>query len=162
MNNDFNNQQQGSQQQTDQQQNGQQQSNQQQYGQQQYYNGYGYYGDPYHQSGAYYPPQNGPYYGNYVDPRIQEARTKATNAQTYGIIALIGLFTVGILSIIFGILSINSAKKSRMMLGYELPEAKIGRILGMISLIVSIALAVIVFFLVIIYIFVILAAFASF
>ena len=68
----------------------------------------------------------------------EEGKKKASEAQMLGVIALIGLALSGVLGIIFGILAISSANRSRTLVGFDLPEAKHGRIFGMIGLIGSI------------------------
>ena len=131
------------------------QSNQQNY-QQGYHQ---YYGTSYQQN-PYYGQQGFGY--DAYDPRMIEARSKASNAQTFGIIALIGLFVGTILSIIFGILAMSSAKKSTQLLGYELPEAKTGRVMGLVSLILALVGVVLAIFAILFYIIVIVAAASAF
>lgn len=98
------------------------------------------YGTPGYPPGGYYPPV---------------ADTDGKNAQTFGIIALVGLFVCQLVSVIFGILAMVSAKKSRLSTGYVCSEAKVGRICGLIGLIlggiqVAMILLVIVFYIIII------------
>ena len=138
-------------------QNGQKQNEQQQNEQQYYGPYYGGYQQGGYQQGNY---QQGGFFGNPFDPRMVDAQSKARSAQTFGIVALVGLFTLQILSIIFGILAMQSAKKSRMLLGYELPEAKTGRILGLVSLIISIVSIALTILVCIFYFFFILALIA--
>ena len=89
--------------------------------------------------------QNGYYNQNpqgfYVDPNFQrqnEAAKKAGNAKTLGIVALITAFVcTGIIPIVLGILALVNASSAKNMLGYDLPEGKSGRALGIASLIIT-------------------------
>lgn len=91
------------------------------------------YGNQYNPNG--YPPNNG--YGFY--PPIQnQPDNAAKNAQTFGIVALIGLFFCQLLSIIFGAMAMSNAKKSAIALGHECSEARTGRICGLVGLILGI------------------------
>ncbi|MBR6726786.1 MAG: hypothetical protein IKM08_01205 [Clostridia bacterium] len=87
---------------------------------------------------GYPPPPTNPY--------MAEAAGKAATAKTYGIIALVGLFVMTILTIIFGILAITTANQSKRLIGYELPDAKSGRTMGTVSLIILGALFALGFF----------------
>ena len=123
----------------------------------QYYNPNGQYYNPngqyYNPNGQYYNGgyQNNPYGGNgqfnpdsFFHPPVQ-ANSNGKTAQTFGIVALVGLLFCTILSIVFGALAISNAKKSVAMTGYLSPEAKSGRIMGWIGLvggIVSIAISI--------------------
>ncbi len=142
MNNDYNNNNDyNSNNNTEQESNGQ---NQQNGGNGQYYDPNGQYYNP---NGQYYNP-NGQYYhpgGNpgqfhpdsfFYPPQQTDACGKT--AQTFGIIALVSLLFCQILSIIFGALAMSNAKKSVAALGFECSEAKNGRVMGLVGLIVGI------------------------
>lgn len=75
----------------------------------------------------------------------------ANSAQTLGIIGLIvSLVCCRIAGIVLGILAINKAKSSRMRFGYELPEARTGRICGILAIIfAAVALVCIVIYIII-------------
>ena len=138
--------------------NGQQDNNRQEnrqngYGQQQYSNHYGTQGNPY---GNSYGPQDNPYgnpygtqgnpygnqynpYGDYRPPIYFQAGpdNDARSCHTMGLLSVIFIFVSHILSIIFGAIALNYAKKSFHTLGYECPEMKSGRTMGKVGLIVG-------------------------
>lgn len=87
---------------------------------------------------SFYQPPQGNFYRQ--PPYIDQY---ASSSQTFGIIALVGLFFCQILSIIFGAIAMSRAKKSEQALGYECSEAKTGRICGLIGLIFGIIAVVI-------------------
>ena len=111
--------------------------------QDQYYNPNGQYYNPngqyYNPNGQYYNPNNGGQFNpdSFFNP-YQNNDTCGKTAQTFGIISLIGILFCQILAIIFGALAMSNAKKSVAMRGYECPEAKSGRIMGLIGLIAGI------------------------
>ena len=74
---------------------------------------------------------NIPPYGTPNDPT-------AGSAQTLGIVGLVlsilSCFPVGL---VLGIIACNKAKTSRTTLGYSLPEARTGRICGIVSIAIS-------------------------
>ncbi len=60
----------------------------------------------------------------------------ANTAQTLGIVGLlISFFCCGLVGIIMGIIACSKAKMSRMALGFEVPEARTGRICGIIAIV---------------------------
>ena len=102
----------------------------------QYYNGQGNpHGNPYANGGQFHPDSF------FYPPQQTDASGKT--AQTFGIIALIGLLFCQILSIVFGALALSNAKRSVMTVGYECPEAKGGRVMGLIGLILGIVQVVV-------------------
>lgn len=166
------------------QQNEQNQQNQNGYGQQSYGNPYGTqgnqygnpygtqgnpYGNPYGAQGNPYGTQGNPYGNPYgaqgnpygYRPPIHFQMGPDDNARschTMGLLAVIFLFFSQILSIIFGAIALNYAKKSFNALGYECPEMKSGRTMGKVGLIVgSILTGLVVLF----YIIVVIAAIAG-
>ncbi len=67
-----------------------------------------------------------------------------SSAQILGIIALVVTFVCcPLVGLILGIIAMNKAKASRLTLGYESQEGKVGRICGLIALIASIVTMVI-------------------
>ena len=70
----------------------------------------------------------------------QKPQKDSSTAQTLGIVGLIlALICSPLVGIILGIMAITRAKSSSQLLGYELPEAKTGRICGIIAIIAAIA-----------------------
>ena len=104
---------------------------------------------PNNQSGYQYgnPGQNSygqnPYgqnpYGQppYSYPSQPIASNNAKNCFTMGLLSIVCIFVMQILSIIFGALALNYAKKSKIEMGYECPDAKNGRLMGLIGLIIG-------------------------
>ena len=104
---------------------------------------------PNNQSGYQYgnPGQNSygqnPYgqnpYGQppYSHPSQPIASNNAKNCFTMGLLSIVCIFVMQILSIIFGALALNYAKKSKIEMGYECPDAKNGRLMGLIGLIIG-------------------------
>ena len=164
MNQDYNNGQQGSREQENQQNGygqqgyGQQGYGQQGYGQQGYGNPYGTQGNPY---GNPYGAQGDPY-GAYRPPIYFQAGPddNARSCHTMGLLSVIFLFFSQILSIIFGAIALNYAKKSFQALGYECPEMKSGRTMGKVGLIVGSILTGLSLVIVLIYIIVVIALLA--
>jgi ABC-type phosphate/phosphonate transport system permease subunit len=115
----------------------------------QYYNPNGQYYNPngqyYNPNGQYYNPNNGGQFNpdSFFNP-YQRQDSCGKTAQTFGIVALVGILFCWPLAIIFGALAMSNAKRSAAALRYECPEAKTGRIMGLIGLILGIAQAAIV------------------
>ena len=106
------------------------------YYQQGYGNPYGHqynnpYGNPY---GNQYNP-----YGDYRPPIYFQSGpdSNARSCHTMGLLSVVFIFISHILSIVFGIIALNYAKKSVNALGYECPEMKSGRTMGKVGLIVG-------------------------
>ncbi len=103
------------------------------------------------QQGNFYNPngqQQGNFYnpngqGNFYNPNMPnmnqlEATKKANNAKTFGLIALITSFIcTGVIPIVLGILAIVNASSAKSLIGYDIPEAKSGRTMGIASLIIT-------------------------
>ena len=126
MNNDFNNQNQNQNQNPNP--NGQQQGN--------FYNPNG------QPQGNFYNP-NG-YQQPFFDPYQQnqaEGIKKANNAKSMGIAALIfsflSLCISPLISIVLGVLAISNASSAKNLLGYDTPEGKSGRSLGIAAIIIT-------------------------
>ena len=134
----------------------QNQQNQQEQQKQQYGYQYGAQGYPPHGQGPYGqgPYGQGPYnqnpygqnpYGYYgqnpygYPPIYQQpvSDSNAKNCHMMGLLSIVCLFVMQILSIVFGALALNYAKKSKMEMGYECADAKNGRLMGMIGLIIG-------------------------
>ena len=79
-----------------------------------------------------YDRQN-PYWNNQNQP----VDTVGNSAQTMGIVAIVASLFCSIVGLIFGILAISRAKESMMMMQYETPAAKTGRVCGIVSVIIS-------------------------
>ena len=63
----------------------------------------------------------------------------ANSAQTLGIVGLIvSIVCCALAGLILGIIAVSKAKMSRLTLGYEVPEARTGRICGIIAIVISI------------------------
>ena len=108
------------------------------------------YGQNYGQSPYGFPPVYQP-----VDP-VHDSYGR--NCHTMGLLSIVCIFTMLILSVIFGALALNYAKKSRLLLGYETPEVKSGRIMGMVGLIAGCAIiGIVVLFYLIVFITLLLA-----
>ena len=62
----------------------------------------------------------------------------ANSAQTLGIVGLIvSIVCCALAGLIMGIIACSKAKTSRMTLGYEVPEARTGRICGIIAIVLG-------------------------
>lgn len=62
----------------------------------------------------------------------------ANSAQTLGIVGLIvSIVCCALAGLIMGIIACSKAKTSRMTLGYEAPEARTGRICGIIAIVMA-------------------------
>ena len=90
------------------------------------------YGNPYGN------PYNNPY-GDYRPPIYFQSGpdSNARSCHTMGLLSVVFIFISHILSIIFGIIALNYAKKSFNTLGYECPEMKSGRTMGKVGLIIG-------------------------
>lgn len=63
----------------------------------------------------------------------------ANSAQTLGIVGLIiSIMCCGIAGLILGLLAVSKSKMSRLSLGFEVPEARTGRVCGVIAIVLSI------------------------
>ena len=114
-----------------------------------YGNPYGAQGNPY---GNPYGTQGNPY-GSYRPPIYFQAGPddNARSCHTMGLLAVVFLFFSQILSIIFGAIALNYAKKSFNALGYECPEMRSGRTMGKVGLIIgSILTGLVIFFYIIV------------
>ena len=109
------------------------------YGQQSYGNPYG---NPYGTQGnPYGSPYGNPYDGYRPPIHFQVGPDdNARSCHTMGLLAVVFLFVSQILSIVFGVIALNYAKKSVRALGYECPEMKSGRTMGKVGLIGGIIL----------------------
>ena len=104
-------------------------------------NPYGAYGqgNPYGQN----PYGQNPYgqypYGQYPYgyPQQPVTNNNAKNCFTMGLLSVVFIFLMQILSIVFGALALNYAKKAQNEMGYECPDVKNGRLMGLIGLIVG-------------------------
>ena len=109
-------------------------------GQYGYQNGYqnNYQNNGYGNQGGFNPPPIDPFQTPFgQDYRIQQAHAQARTAHTMGIVALVGLICAGLLSLVCGILAIVNANNSRRTLGYDLPEGRSGRTMGIVALSIS-------------------------
>ena len=97
----------------------------------QYYNPNGQYYNPNHNNGGQFNPDS------FFNP-YQNNDSCGKTAQTFGIVSLVCIFFCQILAIVFGALAMSNAKKSVLLRGYECPEAKSGRVMGLIGLIAGI------------------------
>ena len=79
-----------------------------------------------------YDRQN-PYWNNQNQP----VDTSGNSAQTMGIVAIVASLFCSIVGLIVGILAISRARESLMMMQYETPAAKTGRICGIVAVIIS-------------------------
>lgn len=78
--------------------------------------------------GEQMPPINNPF----------EGQKSARTAQTLGIVALvISLVLLPPVGIVLGILAIARARAAKRSLGYEISEARVGRICGIIAIVVG-------------------------
>ena len=76
----------------------------------------------------------------YVDAKTKLGIEKAKKSKTMGIIGLVvGLGCCGIAGIIFAIIGISAANDSRIILGYEHPDAKTGKICAIVALVAVVA-----------------------
>ena len=95
--------------------------------------------DPNAQNGGW-QYTNGQFYGQQI-PFINNtahANKTASSAQTLGIVGLvISLICCPLVGIILGILAISRASNAKNLLGYESPEAKTGRICGIVAIILG-------------------------
>lgn len=102
-------------------------------------NGQNSWGDPNAQNGGW-QYTNGQFYGQQT-PLINNtahANKEASTAQTLGIVGLVvSLICCALAGIILGILAISRAGKAKNLLGYESPEAKTGRICGIVAIILG-------------------------
>jgi len=72
-----------------------------------------------------------------VPPTPNDA--SANSAQTLGIVGLIiSIVCCRIAGLILGIIAVGKAKTSRLALGYEVPEARTGRVCGIIAIVISV------------------------
>ena len=75
-----------------------------------------------------------------VDPKITEGEKKAGTSKKLGIIGLIvGLLCCGPAGIVLDILAIVNAVNSKDLLGCEHPDAKTGKICGIVGIALSVA-----------------------
>ena len=78
--------------------------------------------------------QQNPYWNN---GQNQQADPVGNTAQTFGIVAIVASLFCSIVGLIFGILAISRARESFMMMQYETPAAKTGRVCGIVAVIVA-------------------------
>ncbi len=90
---------------------------------------------------------NGWSYGNtpfYNQPPMDDVSMRASklaaSSKTLGILGIVlSIICCPLVGLILGIMAANRAKTAKMMLGYDLPEAKTGRICGIIAILICIA-----------------------
>ena len=93
---------------------------------------------PYGNGGNFYREQGyGPQGYNQQPPYWNAPDPRGESAQTLGIVSIICAVFCAIAGLIIGIIAMNRAKESQVMLQYETSAAKTGRICGLVGVIIA-------------------------